>query len=358
MAHDAQPHWQEPGLRPVTDLVLAEQIVIWTLRRYRAGGERLEGLAGTFRQVFGLGGVECALAAAGLLIGALERHSRRTESRPRHVAVEESGAANDSGIHRLYLSHTELSVLRLIAAAQRSDSLTAAAVAAWLVRPAGQRRMLDGARAFAACLTDAGQQLPAEAEGVVQPAPPRGAVLGSAYQATDLQPDEKLVLVAMRLWVRRAMQNECGGPVLYRHLADHGAAEAAPGLHGMLYNLGTAARRPIDMRCPNCTGLSPDEARLIHALASAQAARDDAVLDVMLELLAPAAARLTVEPARGAARALAISGVALPLRDWDFATLALEAAPSAEPSPLQADGFDCDSSCDDEAGRGRPRVLH
>lgn len=64
MAQNAQPHWQEPGQRPVTDLVLAEQIVVWTLRRYRAGGERLEGLAGTFRQVFGLGGVEAALAAA------------------------------------------------------------------------------------------------------------------------------------------------------------------------------------------------------------------------------------------------------------------------------------------------------
>ncbi|HVR66286.1 MAG TPA: hypothetical protein VMT98_06580 [Verrucomicrobiae bacterium] len=358
MAQNAQPHCQEPGLRPVTDLVLAEQIVIWMLRRYRAGGERLEGLAGTFRQIFGLGGVETGLAAAGMLIGALERHGRRTESRPRPPATETIGAANDSGIHRIYLSHTELSVLRLIAAAQRNDSLTAAAVAAWLVRPAGQGQMLDGALAFAACLTAAGQHLPAEAEAPVQPATPNSAVLGSAYQTADLQPDEKLVLVAMRLWVRRAMQNECGGPVLYRHLADHGAAEAAPGLHGMLYNLGTAARRPIDMRCPNCTGLSPDEARLIHALASAQAARDDAVLDVMLELLAPAAARLTVEPARGAARALAISGVALPLRDWDFTTLALEAAPSAEPSPLQADGFDCESSCDEEAGRGRPRVLH
>ena len=354
MAHDAQPHWHEPGPRPVTDLILAEQIVVWTLRRYRAGGERLEGLAGTFRQVFGLGGVEAALAAAGLVIGALERHSRRTESRPQPIAAE----ANDAGIHQLYLSHTELSVLRLIAAAQRSDSLTAAAVVAWLARPAGQRQLLDGARAFAACLAAAGQHLPAEAQGLVQPVAPRGAVLGPAYQSTDLQPDEKLVLVAMRLWVRRAMQNECGGPVLYRHLADHGAAEAAPGLHGMLYNLGTAARRPIDMRCPNCTGLSPDEARLIHALASAQAARDESVLDVMLELLAPAAARLTVEPARGAARALAIAGVALPLRDWDFATLALEAAPSAEPSPLRADGLDCDSGCDDEAGRGRPRVLH
>jgi hypothetical protein len=296
MAHDAQPHWQEPGLRLVTELILTEQIVVWTLRRYCAGGERLEGLAGTFRQVFGLGGVEAALAAAGLVIGALERHSRRTESRPQPIAAETIGAA--------------------------------------------------------------GRCWPAEAEGLFQPVAPCGAVLGSAYQTPDLQPDEKMVLVAMRLWVRRAMQNECGGPVLYRHLAEHGAAEAAPGLHGMLYNLGTAARRPIDMRCPNCSGLSPDEARLIHALASAQAARDDAVLDVMLELLAPAAARLTVEPARGAPPAPAISGGGLPRRAGAFSTQAREAAPAAEPSPLQADGFDCDSGCDDEAGRGRPRVLH
>jgi hypothetical protein len=301
----------EPGLRPVTELLLSEQIVVWTLRRYRAGGERLESLAGTFRQVFGLGGVEAALAAAGMVIGALERHSRRTEQRP------ESGAANDSGTHRLYLSHTELSVLRLIAAAQRGDTLTAGAVVAWLVRPAGQRQLLDGASAFGGCLTAASQPLPAEPDGMESRAAQRNVALPAAYEVPDLQEDEKLVLVAMRLWVCRAVQNQCGGPVLYRHLADHGAADAAPGLHGMLYNLGTAARRPIDMRCPNCSGLSPDEARLLHGLASAQAARDDAVLDVMLELLAPAAARLTVEPALGAARALAASGVALPLRNWD-----------------------------------------
>jgi hypothetical protein len=356
MAHDVQPHWQEPRPRPVTDLALPEQIVVWALRRHRAGGERLEGLAGTFRQVFGLGGVEAALAAAGLVIGALERHSRRTESRPQPVSA--AGAANDSGIHRHYLSHTELSVLRLLAAAQRNDSLTAAAVVAWLAQPAGQGQLLDGARAFAACLTAAGQHLPAELGGLTQPTAPRNAMLQSAYLATDLQPGETLVLVAMRLWVRQAMQNQCGGAAFYRHLAEHGAAEAAPGLHGRLYNLGTAARRPIDMRCPSCRGLSPDEARLLHALASAQAARDDSVLDVMLELLAPAAARLTVEPARGAGRTLAIAGLALPLRDWDFATLALEAAPSADPSPLQAEGSDCDSVCDDVAGHDRPRVLH
>src|SRR5262245_965172 len=70
MAENATPRrivaiLEDSGLRPVSDLLLAEQIVVWTLRRYRAGGERLESLAGTFRQVFGLGGVEAALAAAG-----------------------------------------------------------------------------------------------------------------------------------------------------------------------------------------------------------------------------------------------------------------------------------------------------
>jgi len=345
----------EPGLRPVTELLLPEQIVVWTLRRYRAGGERLESLAGTFRQVFGLGVVEAALAAAGMVIGALERHSRRTDP-PR----PDSRAANDPGIHRLYLSATELSVLRLMAAAQRDDSLTASAVVTWLVRPAGQQQLLDGAHAFAACLTAAEQHLPVEPDGVNGRAREHNATLTAAFEVPDLQEDEKLVLVAMRLWVRRAMVNQCGGPVLYRHLADHGAADAAPGLHGMLYNLGTAARRPIDMRCPNCHGLSPDEARLLHGLASAQAARDDAVLDVMLELLAPAAARLTVEPVLGAARALAASGVALPLRNWDFAMLALEAAPSAEPSPLQPADSGCEGACDGESdsAQDRPRVLH
>jgi hypothetical protein len=74
--------------------------------------------------------------------------------------------------------------------------------------------------------------------------------------------------------------------------------------------------------------------------------------------MAPAAARLTVEPARGAARALIAAGVALPLRNWDFATLALEAAPSAEPSPLQTREAGCESSCDADVAHDRPRVLH
>jgi hypothetical protein len=342
-------------MRLVSGLLLAEQIVVWMLRRYRAGGERLEGLAGTFRQVFGLNGVEPALAAAGQVIGALERHSRRSDPRPKL-----SAAANCSGLQRLYLSGTELSVLRLIGAAQRHDSPTAAAVAAWLVRPAGQPSLLDGARVFAACLTAAGQHLPAESDGVAGAGPVRtyNRRLPSALEVPDLGPDEKIVLVAMRLWVRQTMQNQCGGPVLYRHLAEHGVAEAAPGLHGMLYNLGTAARRPIDMRCPNCSGLSPDEARLLHGLASAQAARDDAVLDVMQKLMAPAAARLTVEPTRGAARALIAAGVALPLRNWDFAALAVEAAPCVEPSWLQPTDNGCESACDDEAAAGGPPVLH
>src|SRR5262245_12982178 len=187
---DATSAPDEPGLRPVTDLLLSEQIVIWTLRRYRAGGERLEGLAGTFRQVFGLNGVESALAAAGQVIGALERHSRRTDAPPRL-----SAAANDAGLHRSSLSGAGRSGLRRVAAGQRPDMQTAAAVAAWLVRPAGQPPLLDGAHAFAACLSAAGQHLPAEPEGPAGRARTRNRPLPSAFEVPDLTPDEKLVLV-------------------------------------------------------------------------------------------------------------------------------------------------------------------
>src|SRR3546814_8025063 len=43
--------------------------------------------------------------------------------------------------------------------------------------------------------------------------------------------------------------------------------DAGLSLHSVLRNTTLAATRSVDVRCPTCPGLSPDEARLLDAVA-------------------------------------------------------------------------------------------
>lgn len=277
------------------DLAVAEQIVVWSLRRYKAGGALLEVLAATYVQIFGLAGVERALSAFGRTVVAVEQYARRR------------GAP--AGLDRLRLSSTELCLLRLILAVQKGDDEAAEAAATWLVRRDGWAELLEAARDFAGCLAAAGQHLA------------RRPVLPSVARTADLTPDEAMLLLAVRIWVSCAREDRCGGAELMRHLALCGAANAGPSLHGILHNLSQAATRAIDIRCRRCPNLSPDEARLLHAVACGQRQLIAPAEDMLAAWLAPAAIRLTIGAVVGAGRACGASGMALPLRTWDLAAL-------------------------------------
>jgi len=289
------------AMRFALDLSLAEQIVVWSLRRYRTREAGLEALAATYRQVSGLAEVERALAAFARMVAAIERYCRRR------------GAP--AGLDRLHLSPTESSVLRLLAAAQMGDDCTADAVAAWLVKRSGRAELIEAARYFAARLAAAGQQLAGEPE------------FPSATRAADLTADETLLLQAIRVWVSCAKENRCGGRELVEHLAAHGAANAAASLHAILYNSAVAATRPIDVRCRRCANLSPDEARMLHAVACGQRGLTAGAAELLAGWLPSAAVRLTIDAVIGAGRELSASGAVLPWRAWDFAGLERLSAP-------------------------------
>ena len=307
-----------PGLRSALDISLPEQIVVWSLRRYRAGGGRLELLAAAYRKVFGLAEVEVALSAFGRLVAALEQHCRRRSPPAR--------------MDRLHLSPTEACVLRLIMAAQAGDETTADAVAAWLVTRDGRAALVAAATDFAACLTQAGQQvLNRHADMALaatgRPLPAGEGRLPSVDRSEALTPDETLVLQGIRIWVACAKKNRCGGHDLLEHLSAHGAANAAPSLHGILYNSSVAATRPIDVRCRRCPNLSPDEARMIHAIACAQRNLRGRAFELLSGWLPVAAVRLTVDAVMCAGVELARTAVVLPWRAWDFAALERSAPP-------------------------------
>jgi len=223
-------------------------------------------------------------------------------------------------------------VLRLVTAAQLEDAATADAVAAWLVARAGHADLIEAARDFAACLAAAGQQLAGDsAAGFcdVLARAPRLEELGlpSVTRTADLTPDETLLLRAIRIWVSAAKENRCGGPELMEHLAAHGAANAGPSLHGILYNSSVAAARSIDVRCRRCPNLSPDEARLLHAVACGQYGLRRRAAELLADWLPTAAVRLTIDAVIAGGRELGASGVALPRRAWDFAALERLSAP-------------------------------
>lgn len=306
------------GLRSALDISLPEQIVVWSLRRYRAGDGRLELLAATYRKVFGLAEVEAALSAFGRLVSAIEQHCRRRSAPAR--------------MDRLHLSAMESCVLRLIMAAQVGDEATTDAVAAWLVAKDGRAALVGAATDFAACLTQAGQQvLNRDAAAMLAamgraPQPEEGT-LPSVERSGALTPDETLVLQGIRIWVSCAKENRCGGHDLLEHLSANGAANAAPSLHGILYNSSVAATRPIDVRCRRCPNLSPDEARMIHAVACAQRNLRTRAFDLLSGWLPTAAVRLTIDAVMCAGVELANAAVVLPWRAWDFSALERLSAP-------------------------------
>ncbi|MGE0118713.1 MAG: hypothetical protein AB7S71_18300 [Dongiaceae bacterium] len=306
------------GMRSALDLSLPEQIVVWSLRRYRAGEGRLELLAATYRHVFGLAEVEAALSAFGQLIGTIERHCRRQTPPAR--------------MDRLHLSPTESCVLRLVMAAQIGDEATAEAVAAWLVTREGGPALVRAAFDFAACLAQAGQRLTGRESAAMLAslgrAPHRAeGTLPSVERTAGLTPDETMLLQGIRIWVACAKESRCGGHDLLEHLSAHGAAGATPSLHGILYNSSVAAIRAIDVRCRRCPNLSPDEARMIHAIACAQRNLRAGVSELLQGWLPPAAVRLTIDAVMCAGVELASAAVVLPWRAWDFAALEQLSAP-------------------------------
>jgi hypothetical protein len=185
--------------------------------------------------------------------------------------------------------------------------------------------LIVAAKIYAACLARAGQDLisaePLSAPEATGGGPEFDPPLPSTARTIDLTADEGLVLQGVRIWVACAKEDRCGGPALSSHLCAHGAGSATPSLHGILYNSSVTAMRPIDVRCRRCPNLSPDEARMIHAIACGQRRLRVQAAKLLCSWMPAAAVRLTVDAVLGAGAELAAAHVLLPWRNWDFAEL-------------------------------------
>lgn len=316
--------------RHVANLAFSEILVIWALRRFCNCRQPLEGrsalIAPEFSRALGLARLEDALAAFTAVAESLIAAARL----PQALSVIEDDRINA----------TEEALLSVLAAFQQGETAQALALSEWCLLPAGRRRFVEGAGRLAQSLREAGQMIPYQAprrrELVLDGKAEAGRLLPSTADFAELQDGERGVVTALRLWVSAFRQNQDALAAARWHFERQfntsgvlwgdrrSGADAGLSLHAVLRNTTLAASRPVDVRCPTCPGLSPDEARLLEALAWLQRDLGEPAAAALGDWLPPAALRLSMNPARGLAQGLLAAEQPLPLRAWDLA--ALEAA--------------------------------
>ncbi|GAB4360589.1 MAG: hypothetical protein Kow00114_14410 [Kiloniellaceae bacterium] len=341
-AFPALPRPRGSAPRSVANLAFAEILVIWALRRYtncRLGREaRTAIIAPEFSRALGLARLEESLAAFARLADSLATAARL----PQALSVVEDDRVNAS----------EEAVLSVLAAFQHGEVAQAEALGEWCLLPAGRAAFLAGARQLAASLSEAGHVIPYELPRRRHLALDSGTdgdrPLPGVADFAGLQAGERGLVTALRLWVSAFRQQEDSLAAARRHFERQfnastalwgdrrSGGDAGLSLHAVLRNTTLAATRPVDVRCPTCPGLSPDEARLLDAVAWLQRDIGEPAQSALADWLPPAALRLTLGPARGLAHALLAAEEILPLRDWDFAALAA----AAEPGPAAAAATD------------------
>ncbi len=337
-AFPALPRGRGDAPRSVAHLAFAEILVIWALRRYGACRLPREGrtavIASEFSRAFGIARLEETLMAFAGLADSLAAAARLPQAQSR---VEDDR-----------INPTEEAVLSALAALQHGAERQAEALCEWCLLPAGRRDFLAGARCLARSLREAGHSIPYQApkrrlalDTAAEKAPP----LPAADDMSGLQPAERELVTALRVWV--AAFTRQGDPLHaarahfeQRFNGEAGSAPSTAGriwgdprpggdaglsLHAVLRNTTLAATRQVDVRFPTCPGLSPDEARLLAAVAWLQCDLTGPAAAALGVWLPPAALRLSMTPARGLAQALLVMERRLPLRDWDFAALAAAA---------------------------------
>jgi hypothetical protein len=119
-------------------------------------------------------------------------------------------------------------------------------------------------------------------------------------RAAELDRSECVLLIALRWWVEAYRTSEDPVPRLTQGLDIAGAPDAALSIDALMRTVARTARRPIDIHCPRCPGVSGDEAQLLHAVSLIQAG-ESAQAERMLcrELLSSNGASFALGPLEG-----------------------------------------------------------
>ena len=116
----------------------------------------------------------------------------------------------------------------------------------------------------------------------------------TGLRTEELDTAGQFLLWGMRAWLLAFRQSQ-DRPSAYRGIAGEGflragVPQAMELIDDIFSALAAAALREIDMRCPRCAFVSPDEALLLGAVASSQRKQHGVAWSALTTLLPPAAA--------------------------------------------------------------------
>ena len=120
----------------------------------------------------------------------------------------------------------------------------------------------------------------------------------------DLACAETLVLHGLRTWVTAFAERECGLLRLVPFYRRAGVPDVAAGLHAILLHTALSATRPVDIRCPGCLTVSPDESRIIAAIGLMQKERVVQAYDLLSDWLPAEVAHVVIRAVQTIARAM------------------------------------------------------
>ena len=125
----------------------------------------------------------------------------------------------------------------------------------------------------------------------------------TGLRTEELDTAGQFLLWGMRSWLlafRQGQDRPASGPSnAYRGVAGEGflcagVPQALELIDDIFSALAAAALREIDVRCPRCAYVSPDEALLLGAVAASQRKQHGISWSALTQLLPPAAARATL----------------------------------------------------------------
>lgn len=124
-----------------------------------------------------------------------------------------------------------------------------------------------------------------------------------------LSPPDRLLLWAIRAWSAHHMDITGIWWALDRAFSQTGIRDALDPFDSMMCMVFGALRRWPDIRCVRCPRAGEDELRLLAIIAALQTDRRSEGLELLRDLVAPAAARKTCDYAAAVARTLQAAGL-------------------------------------------------
>lgn len=109
----------------------------------------------------------------------------------------------------------------------------------------------------------------------------------------DLSTGHRLILWAMRRWVRNVRLGRITEHEIRQGFACFGVGSAARSLDQAMMCIGTGALRAIEIRCDGAVGVSADEYRLLRAIQAAATGQADLCAAILYGMTAAAASRIS-----------------------------------------------------------------